>query len=236
MSEILIIAGFTVVLSAIFVGIGLKLIIQKKKGIEVNFKKKIPVLILLFVLIIASSVYNIVLAVTLINENKSKIAEVTSEAFSDAVGFGSTILFEGLGKSFDHFEEKWDKELIDNLNNIQLTVIGIDTLNENTLDETLILENNAADSSIDSSEYNKIVFEISLLNKNTKKEDIYFSTLIYENYILLQDSDDVCYQFNSEENLSRKIIVGKSSLKLYSVVPKDVELTKILFGNQEIEL
>lgn len=151
--------------------------------------------------------YNIYLGISLLSDNKSKIISLGQNTVSKTVEIGTTTVFLGIGKSFDHFEKKWDSEYKKKLSNVDVEIKKITKDSFNT---------------------NKIYVDLIFNNKNPKDKKVNLNKISGNNYILIGDNNNLYYPLTINNNqYDHYLPHGKIVLQFEGVVPEDLKVKKI---------
>lgn len=169
-------------------------------------KKDLLTIALLIFFSGALAVYDIYLGASLVVENKDEILGYGQKAVSNTVAYGTTAVFEGFGKSFDHFEEKWDADYVRQLRNVDLEVKA---MRKDSVDEV----------------NDKVTVDLVFNNRNSGDDRLSLSHISELNYILIGDTSELYYPVVLPANHNTRYLpAGKSAVTFEGIVPKDLEI------------
>ncbi len=185
-----------------------------KKKLEGNKINILPFFGLTICTLIAG-VFCIYSILSFLNDNRGKIANMGQEAISNTVEYTSVAVLEGLGKTVDHFENKWDKKRLDALGNLKVSINKFDSTR---LSETIV----------------KIEMEVEIEN-NELDQDFYLKDIETDNYLLIGDSKDLVYVLKFKE-AKGKLIKGKSNHLVTVLVDPGYKPVYIRLGDSIVEI
>ncbi len=182
-------------------------LIKAKLNDEENRPSK-TMLYSLLALIVCLGLYNTYLIIDYLNTNKEKILNAGQKAISNTIEYGTTAVFEGIGQSLDHFEEKWEDDFI-----IKLELIDF---------EVQKYEIKKIDST-------SSIIEVDVIATNNHDEDwITLGDLDRNNYVLIGDKNDLFYpMYFRDSDLQRyelTIAPGKHLLEFSGQIPSNTEV------------
>lgn len=187
------------------------------------FKKKLngekPSIVPIIILglgIAISGVFCVYSLVAYLADNKDKIADLGQEVISKSVEYTSTAVFEGLGKTIDHFEEKWKDEYLNALDQIELEVVGVEYSEIDSLSQMLILE-------------------IEFQNPSDQSTEIHLSTLENKEYLLVGDSATILYPLTFREGTG-KLVKGKSRHYMQATVQHGIQPAYLHVGKRKVSI
>ncbi len=209
---IIVISMLVAILLAAFLFIVIQTIRNKANDKPVKNK---ALLFALPLLLIIFSFYDGYLVLSYLNQNKEKILDAGQSAISNTVEFGATAVFEGVGQSWDHFEEKWEDDFVRKLKKVDVELKSIM-------------------STIVDKEHNSVVVDVIYTNNNTAKDELSIDGIGRNNYILLDDENEVYYPVRIENKDNYNFLPsGKTMLQLTGVVPSDTKITSLRLLNQK---
>ena len=139
------------------------------------------------------------------------VIEKGQDLVSSAISFGTVTILEGFGKTYDHFQNKWEKESIAKAEKLKFTIISMQK----------------RDGGI------HIVFSV----KNSGSKSIQLQEMIKHELILLKDEKGLCYPLkiaNSEpiDVYSNTTLVSEVDV----VLPKGILASKLVTPTQSLSL
>ena len=141
-----------------------------------------------------------------LNENKEEILDAGQKAISNTIEYGTTAVFEGIGQSIDHFENKWEEEYIRRLKKVEFE---IQDYNLEPLDSNL----------------STINLSVIAINNNEDKEWLNLGDLDKNNYVLISDENELFYPLNFTTNQYENFLPkGKTVLRFQGQVPSKAKL------------
>lgn len=151
-------------------------------------------------------------------ENSAKILSKSQDAASDIIGQGSTTIAEGIGKSMDHFEEKWKEEEQKIMADISIEILD---KKRDTMDAT----------------HDLFVVTMKCNNNHPADEKISLNTIEEQQYLFIGDKDSIIFplQFEKSEN-NNTLLHGKTIQKAKVKIPKNYNPAFVRFYKQTIPL
>lgn len=182
-----------------------RFISRKVKGKTIRTAREFSFIIFLFLAMIASTLSVFYFVGKEVVHQAPKAVALGKEAISNTVAFGTEAVFEGVGRTADHFNQKWEKEYQNRLNNITIEISAMDR--------------KPMDAKKDS-----IFIEAILSNSNSIEDRVALNTLASQNYLLIGDSSELFYPVQIvAENDIQFVPKGKSSFKFITVMPEGTE-------------
>jgi len=185
---------------------------KKVKGERItNF----PILIALPFIVVFLGVYDGFLILSSLNDNKYKILDAGQSAISNTIEYGTTAVFEGIGQSFDHFEEKWEDDYIRRLRKVEVEI------------------KNASTTFVDDT-HEIVTVDVIFNNHNNEADYLSIHSLGTQNYLLLGDENEVYYPVNilNKENYNY-LPSGKTMLQITGQLPKGAKLSLLRLLNEK---
>ena len=96
------------------------------------------------------------------------VLDAGQEAISGTIKYFGVAVFEGVGKTYEHFEEKWDKERIEKFHDLQIKILSSKKKIQN----------------------GKASLHLTLEVTNTSKESIDFRELVTHQLLLLKSQNE----------------------------------------------
>ena len=206
MIQIILISVLTGTIGIILIWRIYKTVSKKLKKETVDIKSSILSIGSLGLILGGLILYNIYLISSKIIDNKDELLGYGQKAISSTVNYGATAVFEGLGNTIDHFEDKWDSKYSEQLKNVDIEIKSVarKSINENS--DTLIAE---------------IIFN----NRNTDKEKLNISHISDNNFMLVGDIDSTYYPLRIRNyQYNNYLPSGKTVLTVEGVVPKNLNI------------
>ena len=218
MGEI-ILFGFLTLIFGLLIGLRVLLFIRKKvQGKEINFPKEMLFILLLFFAMVGSGIYTVVKIGKEAAEKAPKVVEAGKTAISNTVAFGTEAVFEGFGKSIDHFDQKWEKAYQKKLENISI--------------ETSAIKRFSIGNNKDS-----IVLAGIMHNKNPEDERIDLVSLLEYNYLLVKGSNELFYPVKILSKVSIQFIPsGKTEFTFHTAMPDTIKPIAFRLSDQKIDI
>jgi hypothetical protein len=184
---------------------------------------------------------NTVFIVKLIYDNRSKIANTADELINTAIDKTVEYTVRGAMGTAQTFSRSYNASVIKQFENLDISF-------------------SSSKFELDKEKEQKIYeIEVILDNKIQRNEEIYFGSLVQKNYLIACDVDDFVYRIipedsdggyikerelialveffmNREYTKFGKILPGKSLHKILVVVPKDVEISYLMFLDKRIDV
>jgi len=208
MSQFIILSSLIGVVGFLLFYLIVRLIYKKLKGKEINLKTNLLYMGFCVLALGGLILMNIFFIASKVIEKKDEIVDMGQDALSSTVAFGATTFFEGMGKTMDHFEEKWEIEGVKLSKDIEVT-IG-DSYRE---------KNNEQSDSL----------FITLIFDYQKKDSIKIVMSDIYDYLLIGDQDSVFYSLKHESFNSRVLHEGKTSRTFHCIIPHTFDLHYIRF-------
>lgn len=185
---------------------------------SVSLKKQGVIVGVSIIILLSLIVYDAFLVANAAYDNKDEILNFGQKTVSESVTYGTTAVFEGIGGTMEHFQEKWDKEYQKKLDQLDITVYAFRqySINESTdeVELTLIVNNS---------------------NPVSNKIDI--DQLFQQNSLLIGDTAEVYYPLTPASDYTTYVLPqGKSRMHLMSSVPSSSRLESVRFMNRKIRL
>lgn len=151
-------------------------------------------------------------------ENSAKILSKSQDTASDIIGHGSTTLAEGIGKSMQHFEEKWKKE-----EQKIIADISIEMLDKRR--DSMDLNNDL------------LVIKLKFDNKHSADEKITLNAIEQYQYLFIGDKDSIIFPLQLEKSeINNALPQGKTIQTAKVKIPKNYTPVFVRFYQQTIPL
>ncbi|MFN3404979.1 MAG: hypothetical protein ACK40G_12840 [Cytophagaceae bacterium] len=213
MTEIILISGITFIAGIILTWNIITMVIKKIKKQPINLKSQLIRISILIFVVGVLSVYNVYLITYKIIDNRDQILDYGQKAISASVDYGATAVFEGLGNTIDHFQDKWDAKYSEQLKNVD---IEMQTFTLKHLDE-----NN-----------DTFIADIIFHNKNTDNEKLNLSHISDNNFMLIGNKDSIYYPIRINNNQYNNYLPeGNTVLKVEGILPKSFEVKFLRLHN-----
>lgn len=218
MIKIIIVSSLIAIFGFISVWRIFNLVRNKVKGEEINYKNQFSILGSLIVVIGILCVYDIYLGVSLANQNKNEILDYGQKAIASTVEYGTTAIFEGIGKTVDHFQEKWEDNYMTQLKNVDVEIKEI------------------TKESIDDKD-DKVFIDLIFNNKNSESDRLNLGHISDNNYILISDEDGLYYPLKISNNQYDNFLpTGKTVLKFEGIIPSTMQVEYIRLLDERVEI
>ena len=133
------------------------------------------------------------------------------ELVSSAISFGTVTLLEGFGKTYDHFQNKWEKETLSKVEKLKFSIISMQK----------------RDGGI------HIVFSVK--NSGTKSIDL--EEMINHELILLKDGNGLCYPLRVTNTEDIEVHPNTTLVSEIDVdLPKGILASKLITPTQSLSL
>lgn len=134
---------------------------------------------------------------------------------SSAISFGTVTILEGFGKTYDHFENKWEKESVAQVDNLKFEIISMQKI-EKHIDAPI-----------------RIVFSV----KNSGTKSVNLNEMIRDELILLKDERGLCYPLKISSAEQREVHSNTTLVSEVDVVlPKGILASKFVTPTQSLSL
>lgn len=187
----------------------------KKKPIDLMTPIVTTYLSIIVVLGAVSGYHLVTSSYYLAKKGTHMVIDKGQDLVSSAISFGTVTILEGFGKTYDHFENKWEKESVAQVDKLKFTIISIEKL-ENHLDAPL-----------------RIVFSV----QNSGTKSINLDEMIEHELILLKDEKGLCYPLKTSSVEQREVHAGTTLVSEVDVVlPKGILASKLITPTQSLSL
>jgi len=217
MSQIIILSLLIGIVGILLFYLIVRLIYKKLKGEEIKLKTNLLYIGLCVLMLGGLIVTNLYLVTSKVIEKKDEIVDMGQEVLSNTVEFGATAVFEGMGKTMDHFKEKWKNE--DDMLSKDIEI---------TITET---HRKKIDEQSDS-------LSIVLILNNQSLDNASISLRQVAKYLLIGDQDSLLYPLTCAENCTSLPIgntilpSGKTRHTFHSIIPHTFDLRFIRFHDK----
>ena len=134
---------------------------------------------------------------------------------SSAISFGTVTILEGFGKTYDHFQDKWEAQSIAKAEKLNFTIISIQKI----------------EKQIDSGVH--IVFSV----KNSGSKTIHLQEMINHELILLKDKKGLCYPLKIANIESIEVHPNTTLVSEVDVIlPKGILASELITPTQNLSL
>jgi len=134
---------------------------------------------------------------------------------SSAISFGIVTLTDGLGKTSEHYQQKWEREKLIQSNKMEFSIIAIKEKKDGE----------------------KPMLHITFSSKNGSNKTISLNQIIRDELILLKDSKGLCFPLKLSNNRELTIAPHSSLVsEVDVVVPDGVSIKEFITPNQVLSL
>ena len=143
------------------------------------------------------------------------VIEKGQDLVSSAISFGTVTILEGFGKTYDHFQNKWEKESIAKAEKLSFSIISMKKIEKET------------DAGV------HIVFSV----KNSGSKNIHLEEMIKHELILLKDEKGLCYPLKIANSEPIDVHPNTTLVSEVDVVlPKGIVASKLVTPTQSLSL
>lgn len=187
--------------------------ILKKEKI---LKKNVITIVILFLSLILFGTIDGIFIARHLYKNRDAILKKTSDVLTSSVKYSSEILFQGVSEAFVNVEKKWDDKEIILFKNIDVSLKSFSVKKINNS--------------------NKITLNVLFDNQNTKNNKVELYKILYKNYLILCDKEDICYPLTGKERDQYYIPQGKSLIEFKITLPANIKIEYLRYINKTIKI
>ena len=134
------------------------------------------------------------------------------EFISETISFGSIAILDGVGKTYEHYENRWEKESLKDANSLRFTIVSTKRLDEKI----------------------QIVFNVT----NDSSHMINLNDMVKDELILLKDKKNICYPLDMKDSKRVNIAGGitiQSEVTL--LINRDIDILALVtpLGSMALE-
>lgn len=143
------------------------------------------------------------------------VVDTGQEMVSSAISFGLVTIIDGFGKTSEHYEKKWEKNKLNERNNMEFKIIGLSKKSQN--DNTIL--------------------HITFSSKNNSEHIVKLNDLIKDELILLKDKKGLCFPLTLSNGREITIAPHASLVSEVDVVlPQGVSIQEFVTPNQQLSI
>lgn len=151
----------------------------------------------------------------LLTDTAAKAVEVGKNVIARGVELGSTGVLEGIGKTADHFKEKWRTEALEQVKRLDIGIV--EAVTEDT----------------DAGRMLKVMLSI----RNNNDQGVDFNELLSNQHLLVKDSKGLCFPIDGIEHKDGTLPPGvKSGRQIEIRLPAGIDPTHLVAPHCQLPL
>jgi hypothetical protein len=144
-----------------------------------------------------------------------KVTALGQELLTSAVNFGTVSIFEGLGETADHFNEKWRQKMLTGVKALEFSVVSCQETRKSGRRE----------------------IDLVLAIRNTSDKSANFNDMVEHQLILLKDPNGMCYPMSGVTFDNSILPPGLTSVRqIHITLPDKISPTLLVTPAQEVPL